>query len=261
MKRTLLGADALKGLPLEFESYLRGAKIFDSSCSPEARVYFIDRDDGYYLKRSAQGTLSAEAKMTEYFHSKGLSAEVLSYIQDGSCDWLLTSRVSGEDCTHAQYLSEPKRLARLLGERLRFLHSLDFSDCPVQDRMSAYRLTAEKNYANGNFDSSFFGDGKAGARDIWREIEMGGDALSGRALLHGDYCLPNVMLDGWRFSGFIDLGNGGVGDRHIDLFWGAWTLNFNLHTDSYRGEFLDSYGRDAVDEEKIKLVGAYECFG
>ncbi len=38
--------------------------------------------------------------------------------------------------------------------------------------------------------------------------------------------------------GFIDLGNGGVGDRHIDLFWGAWTLFYNLKTDRHTERFF-----------------------
>jgi kanamycin kinase len=85
--------------------------------------------------------------------------------------------------------------------------------------------------------------------------------LKADTLIHGDYCLPNVLLDGWRFSGFIDLGNSGVADRHIDLFWGAWTLGFNLHTDAYRGRFFDAYGRDKVDEDLIRVVAAAEVFG
>jgi kanamycin kinase len=80
-------------------------------------------------------------------------------------------------------------------------------------------------------------------------------------LLHGDYCLPNIILDNWRFSGFIDVGNGGIGDRHVDLYWGAWTLNFNLKTDEYRERFFDAYGRDRVDLDMIDLVSAAEVFG
>lgn len=260
MKRTIIDYKRIGSLPLEFESVLSGATVFDSSCSPEARVYFIDKDGGYYLKRSSVGALEKEAKMTAYFHSKGLSCEVISYLTDGGYDWMLTRRIEGEDCTHAQYLSEPRRLAILLGERLRELHSLDFSGCPVQDRMKSYRALAEENYARGAYDLSYF-DGPSEVRAAWREIEECGGSLSGRALLHGDYCLPNVMLDDWRFSGFIDVGNGGVGDPHIDLYWGAWTLNFNLHTEEYRDVFFDAYGRDAVDLDKIRTVSAFECFG
>jgi kanamycin kinase len=69
------------------------------------------------------------------------------------------------------------------------------------------------------------------------------------------------MLEDWRFTGFIDVGNGGVGDRHVDLFWGAWTLCFNLGTDAYRARFLDAYGRDKAEEEKLRLIAAAEIFG
>ena len=78
MKRTKIDFGSLGAIPCELGSFMEGAQIFDSSCSPEARVYFIDRDGGYYLKRSSVGALEKEAKMTAYFHSKGLSCEVLS---------------------------------------------------------------------------------------------------------------------------------------------------------------------------------------
>ena len=74
-------------------------------------------------------------------------------------------------------------------------------------------------------------------------------------------CLPNVMFEGRRFSGLIDLGNGGVGDRHIDLFWGAWSLFFNLKTDAYRERFLDAYGRDVIDAYMFRVIAAFEVFG
>ena len=85
--------------------------------------------------------------------------------------------------------------------------------------------------------------------------------LKNEVLLHGDYCLPNIMLDDWRFSAFIDLGASGVGDRHLDLYWGAWSLAFNLKTDRYRERFYDAYGRDRIDECVIGLVSIAEAFG
>ena len=85
--------------------------------------------------------------------------------------------------------------------------------------------------------------------------------LDESVLLHGDYCLPNIMLDDWTFSGFLDLGGGGRGDRHIDLYWALWTLWFNLKTTDFSALFLDYYGREQVDPARLLAVAAAECFG
>lgn len=261
MNRELIEPDRNQ-IPAVFHPLLKDGAVYDSSCSPEARVLFIDRDGGYYLKSAPAGTLEREAELTRYFHGKGVAAEVLAY-ERLERDWLLTRRVPGEDCIHSRYLKDPVRLSAILGERLRFLHDMDFAGCPVPDRMMSYRSLAEQNYRTDNFDKSNFPDsfGYASAEEAWSVICSQGHLLRSDTLIHGDYCLPNVMLDDWHFSGFIDLGNGGVGDRHIDLFWGLWSLGFNLKTDRYGDRFLDAYGRDRVEPEKLRVVAAYEVFG
>ncbi len=261
MKRTPVTVE-LDRYPSALHSFMEDAMLFDSSCSKEARVIFIDKDDGYYLKSALQGSLKREAEMTAYFHKKGLATEVLFYLS-GERDHMLTRRVSGEDSTYTKYLEDPKRLTVLQAELLRSLHEADYRDCPARNRMQEYLETAERNYQNGVYDSSLFPDnwGYASAEEAWETLQQGRALLKSDTLIHGDYCLPNVMLDAWRFSGFIDLGNGGVADRHIDLFWGVWSLFFNLKTDAYRDLFLDAYGRDKVDEEILQIIAAAEVFG
>lgn len=262
MKRTPVSTD-IHAFPAEYRPLFSGAAVYDSSCSPEARVYFIDRDGGYYLKTAAVGTLRKEALMTRFFHEKGLGAEVLSYSAEGPADWLLTRRVAGEDCTHADYLASPERLCDLLAEVLRGLHSLTAEGCPAPDYLDKYLDLAESNYRTGSYDTSHFPDsfGYSSADEAWSVLSEGRHLLHADTLIHGDYCLPNIMLDDWRFSGFIDLGNSGIADRHIDLFWGAWTLGFNLGTDKYRDRFFDAYGRDKVDGGVLRVVAAAEVFG
>jgi kanamycin kinase len=34
-----------------------------------------------------------------------------------------------------------------------------------------------------------------------------------------------------------------------------------LHTDAYRDRFFDAYGRDRVDEDKLRIIAAAEVFG
>ncbi len=251
-----------KEIPKDLLPFLDGANIYDSSCSPEASVYFIDKDKGYYLKRSNRGTLEKEAKMTSYFYAKGLGAEALHYIS-ADCDWLLTTAVSGEDCTYEAYLINPTRLCDTIASELRKLHETDYDGCPIMNRTTEYLATAENNYLTGNYEKSHFPNsfGYRSAQEAYAVLTDGKAALQSKVLLHGDYCLPNIILSNWKFSGFIDVGNGGVGDRHIDLFWGVWTLWYNLKTNKYRERFLDAYGRDRADESMLKIIAAAEVFG
>ena len=261
MKRTLL--DALPdSLPRDIMRFASGAWIYDSSCSPEAKVYYIDRDAGYYLKCAELGALSREALMASYFHSKGLGTELLEYVS-ADRDYMITRAASGEDCTNEAYLSHPERLCDLLATQLRSLHELEFSDCPVPDRVGEYVSLAEQNYKTGNYDKSHFPDsfGYPDAETAYKTFSEGRGELRNEVLIHGDYCLPNVMLDNWHFSAFIDVDHAGIGDRHIDLFWGAWSLYFNLGTDKYRERFFDVYGRDKIDEGLLRTVAAAEVFG
>ena len=249
-------------LPNEFSRPFAGAKIYDSSSSPEARVYYIEKDEGYFLKSAPKGTLRRESEMGAYFHKKGLAPAVLFY-ESGESDLLLTARAVGEDGTHPTHLAEPKRLCDAMAEALRTLHSLDARDCPAQDRMGEYLALADQNYKEGKFDLSLF-DGLhsySSAEEAYRVLSEGRSLLKNEVLLHGDYCLPNIMLKGFKVCSLIDLGNGGLGDRHVDLFWGAWTLRFNLGTDAYRDRFFDAYGRDLIQKDVLAVIAALEVFG
>lgn len=261
MKRTLIEKIPYE-LPADISSIASGYPIYDSSSSPEARVYYIAREGGYYLKISGAGTLLGEAEMSEYFASMGLGVAPIAY-RSGERDILLSPAVPGDDLTAERYLSEPKRLARFLGEELRRLHEVDFSGCPRMNRLGEYISTVEKNYLLGEYDKSHFPDsfGYSSAEEAYAVFSEGKAHLYADTLIHGDYCLPNIILKGGRLSGFIDLGSGGVADRHIDLFWGAWTLGFNLGTDKYRDIFFDAYGRDRVDMDLIRVVATAEVFG
>lgn len=261
MKRTLI--DRLpEYLPDEYLALSEGVNVYDSSCSPEARVYYIECEGGMFLKVGKKETLRREAELHSYFSTLALTSEILSYRSD-NYDYMLTRRVRGEDCTHQDYLQDPKKLCDTLALRLRMLHETPASGCPVQDRMSSYLGLANENHRTGNYDKSHFPDsfGYKNEAEAFATMQHAKEVLTSRVLLHGDYCLPNILLDHWNFSGFIDLGGGGVGDRHIDLFWGVWTLEFNLHTDRYASRFLDAYGRDVIDEDALRIVGACEVFG
>ena len=73
--------------PTDLQALLRDANLYDSSCSKYAKVIFVDKDGGYFLKIAEKGALERQATMMQYFHGKGLSTNVLSYISSVE-DWL-----------------------------------------------------------------------------------------------------------------------------------------------------------------------------
>lgn len=249
--------------PEELRSFICRFSLYDSSCSPDARVWMLEGTERFFLKSAAAGTLMTEADMTRYFHGKGLGAEVVNYLPLEN-DWLLTRAIPGEDCTFPQYWEDPKRLCDTTASLLRQLHELDFRDCPITDRCSSYLAAAQKNHDIGFCDLDLFPEqnwGFSTQEEAWKIVTENGKSLKNDALLHGDYCLPNILLDDWKFTGFIDLGRSGVGDRHIDIFWGVWTLNFNLKTNRFYDRFLDVYGREKLEPEMLRTIAAFEVFG
>jgi kanamycin kinase len=249
--------------PEELRSFVSRYSLFDSSCSKEARVWMLEGSERFFLKSAAAGTLKTEADMTRYFHSKGLGAEVLNYLS-AEQDWLLTRAIPGEDCTFPKYWDDPKRLCDTTATLLRQLHEESTEGCPVTDRCSTYLANARRGYEAGYCELDLFPEQNwsfSSAEEAWKLVAENGNDLKNDTLLHGDYCLPNIMLDNWKFTGFIDVGRGGVGDRHIDIFWGVWTLYFNLKTNAYDNRFLDAYGRDKIQPELLRTVAALETFG
>ena len=262
MKRKAIQV-SISEYPEALWEFIKDAPVYDSSCSKEAQVLFIDREEGFFLKRALNGTLKTASLMTEYMHSLGLSAEVLYYGSSESNDFLLTRRIPGEDCTDYRYLSEPERLCDTTATLLRSLHETEASGCPVRDRTQTYTNAVMKGFDSSNYEPDLF-------QGIWefksfndarRIAEEGLPLLKTDVLLHGDYCLPNILLNDWKLSGYIDLGNGGMGDRHIDILWGIWTLRFNLGTNKYTDRFMDAYGRELIEPEMLRMVAAMEMIG
>lgn len=259
----------LKPIKIDIDNYpdnikyiLKDANIYDSSSSNEASVIFVDKDAGYFVKSANKGALKTEAVMTMYFNSLSLSAKVIEYISADK-DYLLTEKIIGDDCISEKYLANPSKLCDTLAENLRLLHSIDFKDCPITNHTERYLTRAEANYISGNYDKTMFPDsfGYHSASEAHEVMLANSKLLKCDTLLHGDYCLPNILLDDWKLSGFIDVGDGGVGDKHVDIFWAIWTLFFNLKTKEYSKRFIDAYGRDKIDFEMLSLVAAIAVFG
>ncbi|MBN2828934.1 MAG: phosphotransferase, partial [Candidatus Cloacimonetes bacterium] len=138
----------------------------------------------------------------------------------------------------------------VFGESLRRIHSLSTTECPYRHRITEMLEEIETKGNLPKYDLEIIPEGFEKAYNKLNQLKS---LAEEDVVLHGDYCLPNIILKDFELKGFIDLGSGGVGDRHWDLFWGIWTLQYNLKTDKYRDIFLDAYGKREVDEERLEM--------
>ncbi len=208
---------SLSGLPLAETTVGRSS----------ARVFRAGEDA--YLKVGPAGSLLRAAGMQEYMAGKGFSAPLIHYETWRGQDYLLTRAVPGRNAL--AFTDRPEWLCDRLGEALRSLHGTDAADCPFRDvNQQAIALYG---------------------RQTGHPFTGNASCLRADQLTHGDCCLPNILMDGPGVTGLTDLGEGGLGDGHFDLYWAMWSLEYNLKTDRYNRRFLDAYGMDGVDEERL----------
>ncbi|CAN7651126.1 aminoglycoside 3'-phosphotransferase [Paenibacillus sp. LjRoot56] len=238
MERREISFD-IETVPNAIKQYIKNSNIYDSSCSENAKTLFVKGLDNSFLKISKKGSLEREFRMTSFLHSHNVAPKVMAFESDQDNDYFLTEAITGEDGVSGVHLKYPNKLATVLGENLRMLHSISTVNCPYDNRTS--ELLDEQS------EISY---------DLKKLITF---TAKNNVIIHGDYCLPNIIMDNFSFKGFIDLGYGGVGDRHYDICWGIWTLNHNFKTNIYRDLFLDAYGREDMDIERLtyftQLIG------
>lgn len=258
MQKTLLMPGDYAAFPQAVQKLTRGCKVYDSSCSDTVRVYYLD--SGLFVKEGAAGSLAHEAEMGRIFHQRHLGPEVLDYLT-GEKDYLITREVTGQDLCH--HTDKPELICCQMGEKLRLLHSQPCEDVPTAPAFALYERTLNGAISDKGFEKYVLLDSFAIAtkEDAWQLAQKGRESLQQEALIHGDACLPNMMMENGEITSFIDFSCSGLGDRHIDLFWAVWSLSFNLKTEKYTDYFLDCYGRQQVEREKLRLVAACEAFG
>ena len=78
---------------------------------------------------------------------------------------------------------------------------------------------------------------------------------------HGDFCLPNILIDRerHRVSGFIDLEYAGMADRYRDLERACWSLGYNFDQ-QWIPDLLKAYCMKEVKQDKMNFYAKLEDF-
>ena len=210
--------------------------------------------DDYVLKIVSRDTEDEDevVRIMRWLEGKIPSPKVVCYEKDDEYQYLLMSRVKGKMSCDRYFLEHPKELARHLAKALNMLWSVDITDCPrirdVDSVLKEARYRVENDLIDlENVEPATFGEG--GFRDpeellTWLE-ENRPDFEP--VLSHGDFCLPNIFIDDNRISGFIDLGDTGVGDKWRDIALCYRSLKHNFDG-TFGGKVYPDFDPDILFE-------------
>ena len=235
--------------------------ITDGLGKSGARVLLFE---DYVLKiRPADAWDTADVKILRWFAGKAPVPRVAAHEVSDGRDWLLMTRIRGKELCRPDVMDHPALLLDYMAEALHILWSIPVSDCPFERTVAENLSHAEKAILAGRFDPSdcepetFAPGGFENPQALLSWLKTHQPAQD-RVVTHGDFCLPNLFTDGKKFTGFIDVGNAGAGDRWMDLALGWRSLKHN--SDGHYGKIWPDIHPDDLfraagvpkDEEKLR---------
>jgi aminoglycoside 3'-phosphotransferase II len=113
---------------------------------------------------------------------------------------------------------------------LSILHDVPIAECPFDHRLEERIAAAQNRVSGGLVDEADFDNERQGrtATDVLAELLSTLPEAHDLVVTHGDACLPNFMVDGSNFTGFVDCSRLGVSDRYQDLALTARSIARNL---------------------------------
>lgn len=249
--------------PIEIQAYFIEAAVTVVKKTARSSVYHMkNQSHDVFLKVTPKEQMQREAIMTSYLHHKGICPNVLHYSSNDINDYLVTERIPGSHSASDEYIAHPEHLCDVFGESLLHLHQIAHTDCPVTNGLEEMFIRAERKYQEGKAEKSLLQYmGYTSSETAYKDmVFLYKHAIEDKVIIHGDYCLPNLILQNNKRNGYIDVGYGGVGDRHYDIFWGLWSLQFNLKSADYANRFMKAYGQHVIDQNRLRLCGLLSVF-
>lgn len=230
-----------------------------------AYTYLLSDDkERSYLKITSHKlniSMDNEVRLLDWLEEKLPVPKVLLFTKDEEYEYLLMSEIKGVCSFDASLAGDIPRVVKLLAKGLRMIHNLDICDCPVKKTLDIRIEEAKFRSMKGLVDEADFDLIRQGrkAEDLYRELLDKRPDTEDLVFTHGDYCLPNILIDNWEIGGFIDWSNGGISDRYQDLALASRSLIYNFGKE-WVPLFFKEYGLEHVDYEKVEYYRLLDEF-
>ncbi len=222
-------------------------------------VYRLTHPERPTLYEKVAPSLRSEYERLVWCQGRLPVPEIVAFESIGDGDHLWTMAMEGVPAHDRVALPDQPGAARALAEAWKSVHQLDPTECPF-DSSTSYLLHEVGVRVTTGESVRIWDVGQQRERhaaDVFQELLSTQPAPTEPVVIHGDACVPNVLVRDGRLAGIVDLGMLGVGDRWWDL---AACIGSMSRPDNVLGAevgtFLDAYGceRDALRERWFQLL-------
>ena len=191
--------------------------------------------DDYILKINKDNCEARnEINIYEQLSSKLPIGKIIKYEKKDGYIYILREKLKGLPLSDDYYMNRPKLLLNLTFDALEILENVDIKGLKLKDSIEEIinigiknkdklDILAINNELNCNFKD---------ANEIINFLKSNKPEIN--ALCHGDLCLPNIICDGNKIVGFIDVGMTGLSNYWHDIAIAYRSIKYN---------YLGYYGR------------------
>ena len=217
----------------------------------EANLFRIScRNESYILKTQNSGLKH------EYLNYKWLEGKVpvpkVKFYYSGKCEMLCMSELVGNTLEYYINKADPREIVILYAAALKLLHSVAPDKLALRQDLKNRIAKAKYNVENHLIDilSMQYENQSVEPSKLFAKLISLTPEMAYPVFTHGDYCFDNIIFNGKILSGFIDMGNGGVGDKYQDIALASRNIT-DFFGNEYLPLFYEHYGLEDINKEKI----------
>lgn len=215
-----------------------------------SEVYELQLKDGtkailkvQYL--SGRNSLKEEYERNKWLEGKLNVPKVYYYKELNGIEYYLMEKKDGVSAHKVE------NFASLVGENLKQIHSIDITNCPFKNNSTDNLLKIAIDKIDIILPTIL---------EIYPEMNkeiiidfLKNNKPTDSVLVHGDYSLPNILINDNREVGLIDLGDVSISTKYFDLYYLKKSFARNKKIGCFK-EFLESYGLSEIDEKSMKWM-------
>jgi aminoglycoside phosphotransferase len=231
----------------------------------EAKVFHLTAKNktSLYLKiepHRSKFSLFDEKRRLDWLKDRIPVPEALLFAEDEANSYLLLTEIRGVPAIDDSLKTDVPRVVEQLVEGLKMIHALPLETCPFDTQFEDKIEMARERTLKGLVDEADFDDERQGrsSESVFREMIASVPSERDLVFTHGDYCVPNIILNRGRLNGFVDWAEGGAADRYQDLALLSRSVGNNFGN-AWQKYVFELYGIEP-DHEKIRFYRLLDEF-